>query len=279
MECIAVDWSGALTGAASKIWMARATSGVLTSLDAPGSRAGVRDALMARHGNVAPCLVGLDFAFSVPAWFAAARGWREASDVWAAARDDGERWLAQCEAPFWGRPGKPRSHAAIDGLRVTERAWTAVQRPKSVLQIGGAGSVGTGSIRGMPLLLELRTAGWSVWPFDAVGTHTLVEIYPRLFTGPVVKSSETARAAHLASLGSGISSGFEAAMSTSEDAFDAGLSAIGMSRAVSAGATWPAPEPLTAIEGQIWLPGPAACAQSASPNDSATRDDSDRDRR
>lgn len=258
VECIAVDWSGALTGAASRIWIARATSGVLTALDPPGGRAAVGQALAARRDDASPCLVGLDFAFSVPAWFAAASGWRAVSEVWTAARNDGERWLAQCEAPFWGRPGKPRAHAAIDGLRSTERACESAQRPKSVLQIGGAGSVGTGSIRGMPLLLELRNEGWSVWPFDTAGSHTLVEIYPRLFTGPVVKSRASARAAHLAQFGSEINPAFQAAMTKSEDAFDAGLSAIGMSRAVSSGATWPAPETLTAIEGQIWIPGPAA---------------------
>ena len=76
MECIAVDWSGAVTGAASRIWIARASAGVLTSLVAPGSRAAVREVLVARRLHAAPCVVGLDFAFSLPAWFidAARRG-------------------------------------------------------------------------------------------------------------------------------------------------------------------------------------------------------------
>ena len=38
--------------------------------------------------------------------------------------------------------------------------------PKSVFQIGGAGSVGTASLRGMPVLQRLREAGFAVWPFD-----------------------------------------------------------------------------------------------------------------
>ena len=37
-------------------------------------------------------------------------------------------------------------------------------RPKSTFQIGGAGAVGTGSLRGMPHLLTLREAGCAVWP-------------------------------------------------------------------------------------------------------------------
>src|SRR6202012_1913196 len=36
---------------------------------------------------------------------------------------------------------------------------------KSPFQIGGSGSVGTGSLRAMPALLRLREAGFRVWPF------------------------------------------------------------------------------------------------------------------
>lgn len=151
------------------------------------------EVLRARRADPRPCLAGLDFGFSVPAWYAGARGWRSAAEVWAAAGDDGERWLAECAPPFWGRPGHPRPHDVDAGLRQTERAWSMLQRPKSVFQVGGAGSVGTGSIRGMPMLLSLRQAGWAVWPFDARGDHTLVEIYPRLFTGRVIKRSAEAR--------------------------------------------------------------------------------------
>ncbi len=253
MDCLAIDWSGALHGSASRIWVARARHGVLTALAMPGSRDAVGDLLAARRADPTPCLVGLDFAFGFPAWFAEASGWHTIDAVWQAAADHGEQWLADCAPPFWGRAGKRRTHDADRGLRNTERHWAASQQPKSTLQIGGAGSVGTGTVRGMPLLRSLRRHGWSIWPFDLPGTHTAVEIYPRLFTGPVVKRREATRAAYLAH-NVDLPADHRTAMVRSEDAFDAGLSALAMSRAVAAGADWPGCESAALIEGQIWAP-------------------------
>lgn len=258
IECLAVDWSGARTGEAARIWIGRAVDGELTALTAPGSRAAVGEVLRARRADPRPCLAGLDFGFSVPAWYAGARGWRSAAEVWAAAGDDGERWLAECAPPFWGRPGHPRPHDVDAGLRQTERAWSVLQRPKSVFQVGGAGSVGTGSIRGMPMLLSLRQAGWAVWPFDARGDHTLVEIYPRLFTGRVIKRSAEARGEFLTAHCRQVPAGFQRSMLASEDAFDAGVSAIGMSCAVGRAEPWRIQSALAEIEGQIWAPDGAA---------------------
>lgn len=254
LECIAVDWSGALTGAADRIWMATARGGELTHLIAPGSRDAVHEALRTRLAEPTPVLVGLDFAFSVPAWYADERGWHEVREVWRAARDEGQRWLRECQPPFWGRPGTTRPHAPERGLRDTERAKTGWLRPKSVFQVGGAGSVGTGSIRGMPMLLDLREAGWAVWPFDAPSTHTLAEIWPRQFTGPVVKSDREARAALLAREYPAIRADWRDTMARSEDAFDAGIAAIGMSRMdVQAVLVMPG-DPVSRIEGRICDP-------------------------
>lgn len=227
---------------------------MLTALQRPGSRDGVGDALAARRDDPTPCLVGLDFAFGFPAWFADASGWRTIDDVWQAAADHGEQWLASCTPPFWGRTGKRRAHDADRGLRNTERDWATSQQPKSTLQIGGAGSVGTGSVRGMPLLRSLRRSGWSIWPFDPPGTHTAVEIYPRLFTGAVIKSRDATRLAHLDRY-PGLPSAMRDAMARSEDAFDAGMSALAMSCAVSGGVAWPTCDAAAGIEGQIWVPG------------------------
>ena len=75
--------------------------------------------------------------------------------------------------------------------------------PKSPFQIGGAGSVGTASLRGMPVLVRLREAGFRVWPFDAPALVAkaprplVVEMYTRLKTGAVQKSNAVARAAYL----------------------------------------------------------------------------------
>ena len=80
---------------------------------------------------------------------------------------DGERWLAECAATVLGaaRPAAARPPSSCGS---TEAAMAAVGgiRPKSTFQIGGAGSVGTGSVRGWPALVRLREAGFAIWPFD-----------------------------------------------------------------------------------------------------------------
>lgn len=265
VECMAIDWSGALTGSAARIWVATARDGVLQSLHAPGSRDAVQALLLARRAVSEPAVVGLDFAFGLPSWYCTERGWNDVGHVWQAATTEGETWLRECRPPFWGRPGRRRPHDVALGVRAAESMFGGGMSPKSVFQVGGAGSVGTGSIRGMPMLAALRASGWAVWPFDAASMHTLVEIWPRLFTGAVVKSSETARAAwldrHLPSLGLHLSS----AMRQSEDAFDAGISAIGMSR-MSLQVTLAQPlDPRCAIEGAICAPPRAEWANGAPP--------------
>jgi hypothetical protein len=239
-----------LAGERSKIWIASATDGVLTSLVAPGSRDAVRDYLLARQRIDTPCLVGLDFAFSFPAWYASSRGWTHARDVWTAVRDDGETWLSACAPPFWGRAGAKRPHELHAGLRDTERRWPLSAQPKSVFQLGGAGAVGTGSIRGMPMLLALQQAGWSIWPFDAPSTHTLLEIYPRLFTGPVVKRDPASRSAYLTTQHVTRRKAFINAMAASEDAFDAGVSAVAMSRAATVAPLADVSDAVAQIEGR-----------------------------
>ena len=255
MQCIAVDWSGAVTGAARRIWMACARDGALTALEAPGSREAVCRALLARRDDPTPTLVGLDFAFGLPKWYAQQRGWQDVTDVWRAARDEGEQWLRECAAPFWGRPGVRRPHPIDRGLRATEFADAGV-RPKSVFQVGGAGSVGTGSIRGMPMLLTLRAAGWAVWPFDEPSSHTLVEIWPRHFTGPVIKNSAVHRAHWLQTSMVALRPDWFDLMHRSEDAFDAGVSAVRMSCMVMQDVLRTPADPVTRIEGAICRPEP-----------------------
>jgi hypothetical protein len=76
---------------------------------------------------------------------------------------------AQHEAT-WQEEGRP-------GLRRTE--GESPFAAKSVFQIGGAGAVGTGSVRGMPLLAALSADGFSVWPFEDASERMVIEIYPR----------------------------------------------------------------------------------------------------
>lgn len=197
MRAIAIDWSGAHTGAEKKIWLAEAIENRLVRLENGRSREQAADYLVAEARRDPQMIVGFDFAFSLPAWFLEERALENARELWSLADREAEGWLARCESPFWGRPGKSRPLLGPerDHFRRTDTSVpnTGGIRPKSVFQIGGAGAVGTGSLRGMPILHRLTTAGFSVWPFDPPGWPLIIEIYPRLLTGPVNKSNAAAR--------------------------------------------------------------------------------------
>jgi hypothetical protein len=136
--------------------------------------------------------------------------------------------------------------------------------PKSVFQIGGAGAVGTASLRGMAGLLRLREAGFRVWPYDArsVKEPLVVEIYTRLMTGAVTKSSEVARTAYLAKkrrespLYAELSRAVMTKARGSEDAFDALVTALVMveHRAEFARLRKTEDE-VFRMEGRTWVPG------------------------
>lgn len=195
---MAADWSGAATGEARTLWLASARptpegggrSGVLTDLR-PRTRRQATDAMLDAAAVDPALVVGLDFSFSMPAWWLDACGVASPADLWSdPARLEG--WLATCSPPFWGRRGHPRP-VSIGGrpLRLTELA--APGRPGSVFQIGGAGAVGTASLRGMPTLAILRAAGFAVWPFDPWTLPVVVEVWPRLAIGSLVKARPDAR--------------------------------------------------------------------------------------
>ncbi len=210
-----------------------------------------------------PVVAGLDFSFSLPAWFLRAEGCTTAPEFWARAAADGERWLRDPHEHFWGRRkgnGPPASHgsAATPGYRVCEHTIATGRLPSSCFQIGGAGAVGTGTLRGMPMLRRLRDRGWSVWPFDPprLPLPLLVEIYPRALTGPVTKSSPEARAAYLAAPAyAALAGAVRAEAAASEDAFDAVVSALVMREHAEEFAGLPgAADPVTQLEGAIWRP-------------------------
>lgn len=204
-------------------------------------------------------IVGFDFAFSLPAWFLEKRGLQNARKLWALAGREAEEWLARCEPPFWGRPGKgrpvlgpERGHFRRTDIDVPD---TGGIRPKSVFQIGGAGAVGTGSLRGMPILHRLTTAGFSVWPFDPLGWPRVVEIYPRLLTGLVNKSNASERDAYLSARRGTLDSDLRGCAVSSEDAFDAAVSALVMSENLDDLASLSSTtDRQTMLEGQIWHP-------------------------
>jgi hypothetical protein len=256
LRTIAVDWSGAVSGARRKIWLAEAVGGQIMRLESGRDRSAIADFLIGEASRTPELVVGLDFAFSMPGWFLESQGMPDGPALWDLVAEEGESWLAGCEAPFWGRPGRGRPELP-DHLRRTDRDAPAIGgiRPKSVFQIGGAGAVGTGSLRGMPVLKRLRDGGFAVWPFDAPRWPCLVEIYPRLLTGAVNKGSLEARTDYLATHHPALSDDMLRLAATSEDAFDAAVSALAMDAARAELINLGAVDDLQSrLEGQIWAP-------------------------
>ncbi len=256
MEVVAVDWSGAFQAASSKIWLAHVVDGELVTLRNGRSRPQVVDDLVAlRSRTPGGLVVGLDFSFSFPSWFMQEMSCVTVDDMWQLAEREGETWLSDCAPPFWGRPGRPRPLLPAH-LRRAERSLSVGGiSAKSVFQIGGAGAVGTGSIRGMPHLRQLRASGFSIWPFDVASPWTVLEIYPRLFTGAVHKSNLAQRTRYLDEAPWNLPDRFSSSMVGSEDAFDAGISALVMhEHLVELTALAPTTDPLTLREGDVWRP-------------------------
>ncbi len=263
---LAIDWSGAIDPGAQRrgIWIAECTRHPSpVQLGSGESRVAVEAYLLRAAAETPRLVAGLDFSFSFPAPFLDELGCADAFAFWDRLSAEGEHWLSQPHAHFWGRGKVPRppGHVAPQwfGYRQTElNAKSGNILPRSSFQIGGAGAVGTGSLRGIPMLARLRRAGFHVWPFDPPGLPLLVEIYPRLLTGPVIKSRAAARAEYLAREEfAALPDAVRAAASASEDAFDALISALRM-REYAARWTelaWP-PDPRTRLEGAIWRPGP-----------------------
>ncbi len=258
--CIAVDWSGSMSEARSRMWLAEARGGRVVRVECGRNRVEVVRHLIECARREPRLVIGLDFAFSFPRWFVEQLGARSGREVWEAVARSGEDWLERCPPPFWGQPCKPRP-ARVEGRsdwRSTELSNLPVAgcRPKSVFQIGGAGSVGTGSLRGMPLLCELQDAGISVWPFDPARLPLAVEIYPRYLTGAVIKSSAAARSLYLQSRYARECRAVLDRAASSEDAFDAAVSAACMQRfardfvRIARGR----PNALDRTEGRIWRP-------------------------
>lgn len=260
----AIDWSGAkASGGRRDIAVAEYVDGQLQPPRTGLSREQVVQWLLARAAASAEMVVGLDFAFSLPAWFA--RDILRVADVfgvWDAVSRDGERWLeGSAPWPFWGR-GQQVSSTNLPpekAFRQTEldmEGLTAT-RPKSVFQLVGSGQVGPGSLRGIPMLRELRADGFAVWPFDDFGLPLVVEIYPRVLTGDVIKSSLDARSEFLERFSQWDESLAKAVAST-EHAFDAACSAIVMSRHLDELRGLRREDPPYSVEGKIWTPAAAA---------------------
>lgn len=265
LRVIAIDWSGAKSGARRKIWLAEARGGrdggepEIVRLECGRSRREMERHLLEEAEREPELIVGLDFAFSLPAWFLREHELTTARELWQLAAREAETWLERCEPPFWGRPGKRRP-ALPSHFRRTDADVLSVGGvgPKSPFQVTGAGSVGTGTLRGMPLLRRLSDADWRIWPFDAPDLPLVIEIYPRLLMRAVVKSSHKARAQYLAWRFPELTAGRRRLAASSEDAFDAAVSALELARhAEDILDLEQATDPVELLEGRIWLPGPS----------------------
>jgi hypothetical protein len=180
VRILAVDWSGnaSRSGARKAIWIGEGHDGEFRLTSGLDRRETVA-LLVAEAARDPDLVVGLDFAFGLPEWFARSRGAGTARDLWHLVANEGERWLKDPHPPFWRLKKPPFEQSEF---RRTEREHAAPGiQPKSVFQLGGAGQVGTASLRGMPYLLRLQES-FAIWPFDVPRLPLIVEIYPRLFT-------------------------------------------------------------------------------------------------
>ena len=302
----AIDWSGRIDAAGQRrhiwagVWTAVPGKPAKLTLEAGRTREELIAWLIHLARETPRMAVGIDCCFSYPAWFLKEHRSKTVFDFWrAAASGKGEAWLHR-DCPddrFWGKAG-PRRHGRrpeefcgdhlhrmmrltdIDNkiapkLLQEDPARAAPRRdlilgitPKSPFQIGGAGSVGTGTLRAMPFLLQLREAGFRTWPFESAALNAtkpqplLLEIYTRLLTGAVAKSNPTARAAYLADRRksdpayTAIPRSVLAKAHASEDAFDALVCTIEMVRhRAELPRLRATEEPTLRLEGITWRAG------------------------
>ena len=289
---VAVDWSGRKDAAGQRrhIWAGVWTAGEAVRLECGRTRAEVVEWLVELARETPRMVVGFDFCFGFPAWFVRdEHGSASGPEFWERVEREGlaERWLARggVDARFWGKPHRrpeefsgERLHRMLRATDIDCKLAALIPEaeraarvkgiaPKSVFQIGGAGSVGTASLRGFAVLLRLREAEFRVWPFDVPGLSLqrpkplVVEMYTRLMTGAVRKSSAEARAEYLAKKRQeneayrALSRAVMEKARGSEDAFDALVSMMVMVERRGEFAKLPKPrDPLHVWEGWTWAP-------------------------
>ena len=301
---VAVDYSGDKgSGQRKKIWAAVWTASVRNGkidggsmlLEDGRSREELTAWLIGLAAETPVMVVGVDCCFSYPAWFLEEHGCASVFDLWRhVASGHGERWLGTTcveqarDERFWGRPHKrPEQFSGINLPRMMRRTdmenkieqaleggdavRAALMRgitPKSPFQIGGSGSVGTGSLRAMPWLERMHETAFRVWPFESAALDVepprplLVEIYTRLLTGPVKKANGEARQTYLRKrrrmdiLHAGLSREVLAKAEGSEDAFDALVCCVEMVRhREQFSQLQRTVDPVLSLEGITWRPG------------------------
>lgn len=218
---VVVDWSANATPkrGADSVWIGvRYADGRSLEPVNPATRAEATALLLDLLDAPQRTLVGFDFPLGYPAGFATAAG-LEGPAPWAAAwthlatavvdgpRNANNRWEvaaglnARLRANhFWGVPPRrsgphlPRHKPPADGLRVAPFRLAEARlrehglRPFPVWQLLGAGSVGSQSLTGIPVVHHLRhhprlRERAQVWPFESglrtpVADVVLAEVWP-----------------------------------------------------------------------------------------------------
>lgn len=192
---VGIDWSGAKGVRHRGIAVAVATAGDSAPvLVAPPSPAGWARGEVAAflEGLPGRVLAGFDFSFAPPfvARGAYLPGLETADDgpgFWAhvdALSDDADFGAAG----FMAGPARPHFWmGAADGAKADFLHWRVCEqrfnaggggKASTLFDCVGAAQVAKASFAGMRVLHRLR-GGYAVWPFDAAGERTVVEIYGR----------------------------------------------------------------------------------------------------
>ena len=273
--CIGIKWSGVADPkkAGAKIWRAVVRDGELVFLG-NGLGQHATGSWLVEVAEASPTMVvGADFGFSLPDWYMQDQGLHSATDLWdlcagvESAKGVGSQWPRSLPPPFWGphiRP-KPELDPGQRWLRRTEEqvATLTGASPKSVFQLTGAGSVGSQSMRGMPVLKLLRESGFAVWPMDDAAQQMVIEVYVRSLINWLAPGSAdgSLAEAHVAIMQSnsaafsGPQGRWRATLAQTPPAFEAAIIAWALWRGRDAIARLgTAPDPVSRLEGKIWLP-------------------------
>jgi hypothetical protein len=111
LRIVAIDWSGRSGHDQRRtLWLAETIDAQLVRLENGRTRTEIVELLVAEKQRDPHLVVGLDFAFSLPAWYLRERG-LTARTLWAALAEEAltptmrrlglARWLNTPERPFW----------------------------------------------------------------------------------------------------------------------------------------------------------------------------------